>query len=80
MVIFPHGALHLEFNPDCDEMNFVTAFNSEDPGINTPGKSLFMLDGEFSGLALGLEFLPGEDIDKYRKLYRLFSRREWRLV
>jgi hypothetical protein len=68
MVVFPQGTLHLEFNPDCDEMIFVAAFNSEDPGINTPGESLFMLDDEFSGLALGLEFLPGADIDKYRKL------------
>lgn len=68
MVVFPQSALHLEFNPDCDEMIFVAAFNSEDPGINTPGESLFMLDNEFSGLALGLEFLPGADIDKYRDL------------
>jgi hypothetical protein len=30
MVVFPQGALHLEFNPDCDEMIFVAAFNSED--------------------------------------------------
>ncbi|KAH8897338.1 spherulin-1A [Thozetella sp. PMI_491] len=68
MVVFPQGALHLEFNPDCEEMIFLAAFNSEDPGINTPGESLFFLDDDFVGLALGLEFLPGADIDKYRNL------------
>lgn len=60
--------LHLQFNPDCDEMIFVAAFNSDDPGINTPAESLFMLDNDFAGLALGLEFLPGADIDKFRNL------------
>lgn len=68
MALFPQGALHLEFNPDCDEMVFVATFNDEDPGINTPAESLFMLDDDFAGLALGLEFLDGADIDKYRHL------------
>ncbi|KAH6673059.1 RmlC-like cupin domain-containing protein [Halenospora varia] len=68
MAAFPQGALHLEFNPDCEELVFVAIFNSEDPGINTPAESLFMLDDDFSGLALGLEFLPGADIDKFRHL------------
>ncbi|CZR52953.1 related to spherulin 1A precursor [Phialocephala subalpina] len=68
MVLFPQGALHLEFNPDCDEMIFIAAFNSEDPGVNTPAESLFMLDDDFSALATGLEFLPGADIDKFRHL------------
>jgi hypothetical protein len=68
MAVFPQGALHLEFNPDCEEMIFIAAFNDEDPGINTPGESLFRLDDDFAGLALGLEFLPGADIDKFRHL------------
>ncbi|KAF4629550.1 hypothetical protein G7Y89_g8596 [Cudoniella acicularis] len=58
----------MEFNPDCEEMIFVAAFNTEDPGINTPAESLFMLDDKFSGLALELEFLPSADIEKYRDL------------
>jgi hypothetical protein len=37
-------------------------------GLNTPAESLFMLDDDFSGLATGLEFLPGADIDKFRHL------------
>ncbi|KAE9378299.1 RmlC-like cupin [Stipitochalara longipes BDJ] len=68
MTVFPQGALHLEFNPGCDEAIFVAVFNSEDPGLNTPAESLFMLDDDLVGLALGLEFLPGADIDKFRHL------------
>ncbi|KAJ4358426.1 uncharacterized protein N0V89_003009 [Didymosphaeria variabile] len=68
MAVFPQGALHLEFNPDCDEMVFVATFNDEDPGLNTPAESLFLLDDDFAGLALGLEFLEGADIDKFRHL------------
>jgi hypothetical protein len=64
MAVFPQGSLHLEFNPDCGEAIFVAVFNSEDPGLNTPAESLSMLDDDLVGLALGLEFLPGADIDK----------------
>jgi hypothetical protein len=68
MALFPQGSLHLEFNPDCEEMIFVATFNSEDPGINTPAETLFQLDDDFASLALGFEFLEGADIDKYRHL------------
>ena len=39
-----------------------------DPGINTPAESLFELDDDLVGLATGLEFLDGADIDLYRNL------------
>ena len=68
MALFPQGSLHLQFNPDCEEMILVTAFNQEDHGVNTPGESLFFLDNDFVGLALGLEFLPGANIDEFRNL------------
>jgi hypothetical protein len=68
MAVFPQGALHLEFNPDCEDMVFIATFNNEDPGLNTPAESLFQLDDDFAALALGLEFLPGADVDKYRNL------------
>ncbi|PVH83674.1 hypothetical protein DL98DRAFT_512864 [Cadophora sp. DSE1049] len=68
MAVFPQGSLHLEFNPDCTDMIFIAAFNSEDPGANFPAETLFQLDDDFAGLALGLEFLPGADIDKFRHL------------
>jgi hypothetical protein len=68
MALFPQGSLHLEFNPDCEDMIFVATFNHEDPGINTPAETLFQLDDDFAGLALGLEFLEGADIERYRHL------------
>jgi hypothetical protein len=68
MAFFPQGALHLEFNPTCEEVVFLAAFNSEDPSINTPAESLFMLDDKFASLALGLEFLPGANNDNFRTL------------
>lgn len=68
MAVFPQGDLHLEFNPDCEDMVFVATFNDEDPGIHTPAETLYQLDDDFAGLALGLEFLEGADIDKFRHL------------
>jgi hypothetical protein len=68
MVLFPQRSLHLEFNSDCEDMVFVAAFNHEDPGINTLTETLFQLDDFFASLALGLEFLEGADIDRYRHL------------
>lgn len=49
-------------------MAFIAAFNDEDPGINTPAESLFELDDDLVGLATGLKFLEGTDIDLYRHL------------
>jgi hypothetical protein len=48
---------------------FVATFNHEDPGTNTPAETLFQLD-DFAGLALalGLEFLEGADIERYKHL------------
>jgi hypothetical protein len=40
MALFLQGALHLEFKPDCEEMNFVTTFYNEDPSANTPAETL----------------------------------------
>lgn len=51
-----------------DYFPVIAAFNSEDPGANFPAETLFQLDDDFAGLALGLEFLPGADIDKFRHL------------
>ncbi|KAG4412326.1 hypothetical protein IFR04_014545 [Cadophora malorum] len=68
MAVSPQGSLHLEFNPDCTDMIFIAAFNSADPGANFPAETLFQLDDNFAGLALGLEFLPGADIDRFHHL------------
>ena len=31
--VFPRGALHTEFNPDCGNAVFVAGFADEDPGV-----------------------------------------------
>ena len=33
MTVFAQGALHTEFNPDCEDALFVAGFASEDPGV-----------------------------------------------
>ena len=33
MTVFPQGALHTEWNPDCTDALFVAGFASEDPGV-----------------------------------------------
>ena len=33
MTVFPKGAAHTEYNPDCDDAVFVAGFASEDPGV-----------------------------------------------
>ncbi|KAK7189537.1 uncharacterized protein CC84DRAFT_1163074 [Paraphaeosphaeria sporulosa] len=46
---------------------FVATFNEEDPRVNTPAESLFLLN-DFVGLVLGLKSLEGADIDRFRHL------------
>lgn len=41
MAVFPQGALHLEFNPDCDDAIFVAVFNSEGK-LSFPLRELFL--------------------------------------
>lgn len=65
MAVFPQGATHLQFNPTCEETVLIASFNSDDPGVNSLGESLFELDNPFISLATGI---PGSDIDKYRQL------------
>lgn len=36
MTVFPQGATHTEFNPDCEPAVFVAGFASEDPGKPLP--------------------------------------------
>lgn len=33
MTVFPQGAMHQEFNPDCEDAVFVAGFNGQDPGV-----------------------------------------------
>ena len=67
MTIFPQGAIHAEFNPDCTDAVFVAGFASEDPGVQQSAQRLFDLDGDLLAATLGKEFtFDGRDIDTFR--------------
>lgn len=63
MAVFPQGATHLQFNPTCEETVLIASFNSDNPGVNSLGETLFELDDTFISLATGI---PGSDIERFR--------------
>lgn len=67
MTVFPQGALHTEFNPDCTDAVFVAGFASEDPGVEQAAQTLFNLDPELVKADLGVEAINGQDIEQFRQ-------------
>lgn len=66
VTVFPQGAVHTEFNPDCGNATFVAGFASEDPGVQQSAQTFFGLDDNVIQAALGSDFtFPGTDIDKF---------------
>ncbi|CZS90998.1 hypothetical protein WAI453_003837 [Rhynchosporium graminicola] len=69
MTVFPAGAMHTEFNPDCTPSTFVASFPHEDPGVGQIAQEFFGLENEIvKGSAGGELSIEGADIDKFRKL------------
>jgi len=67
MMVFPQGALHTEFNPDCTEALFVAGFASEDPGVQQEAQTFFGFGTEAVEAAVGNGFtFEGGDVDKFR--------------
>jgi len=66
MTVFPQGATHLEFNPDCTNAVFVAGFGSEDPGVEQVAQALFSLDPAVVQAALGVETINGADITTFK--------------
>jgi Cupin len=66
MTVFPQGAVHTEFNPDCEPAIFVAAFASEDPGVQQSAQTFFGLEQDIVNAALGLEAINGANIDAFR--------------
>jgi len=67
MTVFPQGAVHTEFNPDCTPSVFVAAFPSEDPGVGQIAQEYFGLEGEIvRGSAGGELSISGEDVEAFR--------------
>lgn len=69
MTVFPQGALHTEFNPNCEDAVFVAGFASEDPGVQQVAQTFFGFDSEIVQAALGNDFtFEGKDLDKVKSL------------
>ena len=69
MAVFPQGAIHIEFNPDCEDAVFVAAFNDQDPGVQSIAQSFFSLRPDIVGATLGgAQTLNGADIDSFKKM------------
>ena len=67
MAVFPQGAIHQEFNPDCSPTVFVAGFNNEDPGVNTIAQNFFSLRPDVVTATLGgVQTLEGKDIESFR--------------
>jgi len=67
MTVFPQGAIHAEFNPDCSSAVFVAGFASEDPGVQQSAQRLFDLDDDVLTATFGNDFtFDGRDIDQFR--------------
>ncbi|KAI7529720.1 hypothetical protein KC331_g15064, partial [Hortaea werneckii] len=67
MTVFPQGALHAEFNPDCEDAVFVAGFASEDPGVVQAAQSLFSLDPALVKADLGVDTINGQSIEEFRQ-------------
>ncbi|KAL8749753.1 MAG: hypothetical protein Q9199_007497 [Rusavskia elegans] len=69
MTVFPQGALHTEFNPNCDDAIFVAGFASEDPGVQQTAQAYFGFDQDVVEAATGNDFnFEGKDVAEFRKL------------
>ncbi|KAH7190372.1 RmlC-like cupin domain-containing protein, partial [Fusarium oxysporum] len=67
MTVFPQGAIHQEFNPDCEDAVFVAAFDNADPGVNQIAQNFFALNGDVVQATLGgVQTIDGKDIESFR--------------
>ncbi|KAJ4137175.1 hypothetical protein NW768_002756 [Fusarium equiseti] len=68
MAVFPQGAIHQEFNPDCEDAVFVAAFDNVDPGVNQIAQNFFSLNGDVLTATLGgVQTIDGKDIESFRE-------------
>ncbi|KAF6804209.1 spherulin-1A [Colletotrichum sojae] len=68
MSVFPQGAIHQEFNPDCEDAVFVAGFNNADPGVEQVAQTFFGLRPEVVSATLGgaMSF-DGADLESFRE-------------
>ena len=69
MTVFPRGALHTEFNPECTDALFVAGFADEDPGVQQAAQTFFGFEADIVEAALKSDFtFEGKDVDRFRKM------------
>lgn len=69
MTVFPQGAIHTEWNPECNNAVFVAGFASEDPGVQQSAQRLFDLDDDLLVADFASDFtFDGRDVDQFRNL------------
>uniref|UniRef100_A0A060T333 ARAD1A06292p n=1 Tax=Blastobotrys adeninivorans TaxID=409370 RepID=A0A060T333_BLAAD len=65
--VYPMGAVHYEYNPTCETVQFVSSYNSDDPGFSVTAPSFFSMDDQAVMGALGNPPLSGADINALRQ-------------
>ncbi|KAK7416535.1 hypothetical protein QQX98_005139 [Neonectria punicea] len=69
MAVFPKGAIHQEFNPDCEDAVFVAGFDNTDPGVSQIAQNFFRLRKDVVQSTLGgIGTLNGQDIESFREM------------
>lgn len=65
--VFPQGAIHFQFNDNCDEATFVAGLNSEDPGTSQIAQNFFALNAGVVNATLGFpKTIDGKNIEEFR--------------
>ncbi|KAF9872882.1 hypothetical protein CkaCkLH20_09745 [Colletotrichum karsti] len=68
MAVFPQGAIHQEFNPDCEDAVFVAGFNNVDPGVEQVAQTFFNLRPDVVSSTLGgVQTIDGADLESFRE-------------
>ncbi|TID04101.1 Spherulin-1A [Colletotrichum higginsianum] len=68
MSVFPQGAIHQEFNPDCEDAVFVAGFNDVDPGVEQVAQAFFNLRPDVVSATLGgVQTVDGADLESFRE-------------
>uniref|UniRef100_L2FD12 Spherulin-1b n=1 Tax=Colletotrichum fructicola (strain Nara gc5) TaxID=1213859 RepID=L2FD12_COLFN len=68
MSVFPQGAIHQEFNPDCEDAVFVAGFNNVDPGVEQVAQTFFNLRPDVVSATLGgVQTIDGADLESFRE-------------
>lgn len=63
---FYQGSVHSQFNPECEDAQFIASFNAEDFGTGQVADELLALNGDTFTAAFG-EAVEAKDLEKFKK-------------